>query len=256
MKFSIITSVYNNRAMIQAAIESAESQLKSGVDLEHIIVDGNSSDGTKEFLEQLKLPHVKFKSEKDYGIYDALNKGLARSTGEIVGILHSDDFYSDEKVLSDVQLLFQRGADVVYGDLLYVDRATGLSVIRDWKAGNYSELDLKMGWMPPHPTFFFRRDCIKEKGFFRTEYKIAGDYEYMLRFLTDPKLKVVYCPRVITHMRIGGVSNKSIRSILKKTKEDVAVAGAYFDSPVATVFFKNIRKIPQLAFVKRLLCFK
>ncbi len=232
--------------MIACAIDAVASQQNSHVTIEHILVDGNSKDGTKEYLEGLTWPHLSFKSEKDNGIYDALNKGLVRATGEIVGILHSDDFFTDANVLSDVQKHFELGADVVYGDLVYVDRASGKTVIRDWKAGSFTELDLKMGWMPPHPTFFFRRELLKEKGLFDTNFRIAGDYEYMLRFLTDKNLKVAYCPRVLTHMRIGGISNKSIKSILKKMKEDMTVAGKYFDNPLLTVFFKNIRKIKQL----------
>lgn len=254
MKFSIITSVYNNRDMIACAMASVASQQKTEVKVEHVVVDGNSKDGTKEYLSSLDWPHVKFKSEKDDGIYDGLNKGLSLATGDIIGILHSDDFFADENVLFDVQKKFEEGADVVYGDLLYVDRANGKTIIRDWKAGCFSELDLKMGWMPPHPTFFFRRDLLKDKGFFSTSFRIAGDYDHMLRFLTDSRLKILYCPRVITHMRIGGASNKSIRNILNKTKEDIKVASKYFDSPILTVLFKNIRKIGQLRAMKKIIC--
>lgn len=246
MTFSIITSVYNNKSMIECAMNSVASQRNDNVEVEHIVVDGNSSDGTKEFLNSLNWSHVKFKSEKDKGIYDALNKGLSRATGDFIGILHSDDMFSDENVLTDVQKIFDTGADVVYGDLLYVDRESCSSVIRNWKAGFFSELDLKMGWMPPHPTFFFRRELLEKKGEFCINYGISGDYDYMLRFLTDPKLKITYCPRVLTHMRIGGISNRTIKSILRKMKEDIQVAGKYFDMPLLTVFFKNLRKLHQL----------
>jgi glycosyltransferase len=257
MVFSIITSVYNNKLMISQAINSVASQLRNNVTIEHIIIDGNSTDGTKEYLIGSKLPiHVKFKSESDQGIYDALQKGFLMASGDVVGILHSDDFFSDENVLSDIQNLFEQGADVVYGDLIYVDRATGSSVIRDWRAGSFTELDLKMGWMPPHPTFFFRRDLLKSKGHFCTSFRIAGDYEYMLRFLTDSKLKIMYCNRTITHMRAGGVSNRSLKNILKKMQEDFTVAKLYFDSPMNTVLFKNLRKISQLRIFNRSLCQK
>ena len=135
-----------------------------------------------------------------------------------------------------------------------MDRAKAKSVIRDWKAGFFTELDLKMGWMPPHPTFFFRRELLKDKGEFCSSYRISGDYDYMLRFLTDPKLKIAYCPRILTHMRIGGVSNRTIKSILRKMREDIMVAGKYFDAPVLTVLFKNIRKLHQLRFFKKIVC--
>ncbi len=245
---SIITSVYNNREMIEGAISSVASQIKNKLKVEHLVVDGGSIDGTCEVISSLMANHIIFRSEKDNGIYDALNKGLRLASGEVVGILHSDDFFSDENVLADVHDLFEAGADVVYGDLLYVDRKNGTSIIRDWKAGFFTELDLEMGWMPPHPTFFFKRKLLKEKGYFDTNFRIAGDYEYMLRFLTDKNLRVAYCPRVLTHMRMGGISNKSLKSILKKMKEDLTVAGKYFDMPLLTIFFKNIRKIKQLRF--------
>lgn len=248
MIFSIITSVYNNRPMIEGVLSSVALQQSEQVQIEHIIVDGGSTDGTKEYLENINFPHVSFKSEKDNGIYDALNKGLGRANGDIIGILHSDDFFADENVLSDVQKYFEQGADVVYGDLVYVNRTNDKTVIRNWKAGTFTDLDLEMGWMPPHPTFFFRRELLEDKGLFDTNYRIAGDYEYMLRFLTDKKLKIAYCPRVLTHMRLGGISNKSMKSILKKMKEDLKVADKYFAAPLLTVFFKNIRKIKQLRF--------
>ena len=253
MKVSIITVTLNSAAFVEDCIKSVISQTYPNI--EHIIIDGNSSDGTKEYLESSNLPsHVRFKSEKDRGIYDALNKGLLMASGDVIGILHSDDFFSDENVLSDVQKLFEEGADVVYGDLVYVDRETGQSIIRDWKAGNYSELDLLMGWMPPHPTFFFKGELLKTKGLYSTDFRIAGDYEYMLRFLTDSKLKIRYCNRVITNMRTGGVSNRSLKNILRKMKEDLKVAGTYFNSPINTVLFKNLRKIPQVKIFNRSLC--
>lgn len=252
MNFSIITSVYNNLEMLKGAIDSVASQQVNGVQVEHVIVDGKSSDGTEDYLKNLNSSNIKFKSEPDKGVYDGLNKGLSRCTGDIIGILHSDDLFNDEKVLFDIQKLFLEGADVVYGDLLYVDRNTANSVIRNWKSGTFSELDLKMGWMPPHPTFFFRKKFVEEKGLFNLNYKIAADYDFMLRYLTDEKLKVAYCPRIITKMRVGGISNRSLKNIIRKSKEDMEVAGKYFDSPILTIFFKNMRKIKQLRMMTKI----
>lgn len=241
--------------MLPLAIDSVTSQLNNKINIEHIIVDGDSTDGTKEYLESSNFPpHVRFKSEKDLGIYDALNKGLLLAKGDIIGILHSDDLFSDENVLRDIQQLFEQGADVVYGDLVYVDRATGKSIIRDWKAGSFTELDLFMGWMPPHPTFFFKRELLKTKGLYSIDFKIAGDYEYMLRYLTDSKLNISYCNRTVTQMRIGGISNRSLKSILKKIKEDLRIADTYFNSPINTVLFKNLRKISQIRIFSGFIC--
>lgn len=244
MNFSIITSVRNNLTMLKEAIESVSSQ--RGIELEHIIVDGNSSDGTQEYLYSLQSPILKIKSEPDKSIYDAINKGLNMCSHEIIGILHSDDLFSDADVLHDIRELFLHGADAVYADLEYVDRKDASRVLRKWNSGSFNEKDLSNGWMPPHPTFFFRKELLNRMGFYSLDYRIAADYDYMLRFLTTKDLKIVYLPRVITKMRVGGESNKSLKNIMNKTLQDYKIAKKYFPNPLGTVFFKNFRKIRQI----------
>lgn len=243
MKFSIITTVRNNLEMLKEALHNVS--LQDGVEVEHVIVDGNSTDGTKEFLASLSNPKLKIKSEKDKSIYDALNKGLDMCSNEIIGILHSDDLFSDGKVLGEIQKLFLEGADVVYADLVYVHRNDTTKVIRNWKSGAFHKNELLFGWMPPHPTFFFRKNLLPSIGKFSLDYSISADYDYMLRFLTREDIKIGYLPRVITQMRVGGESNKSLKNILKKSRQDYEIAHKYFSSPLGTLIFKNLRKVVQ-----------
>lgn len=230
--------------MIEDVIYSVESQ--KNVKLEHVIVDGYSDDGTRDFLLSLNKGHLKFISEKDKGIYEGLNKGLMLSKNEIIGILHSDDLFADSDVLNDVLCLFERGADVVYADLQYVDRKDPRKIFRNWRAGMFHPNDLLFGWMPPHPTFFFRKELLNEIGVYDLNYKIAADYDHMLRFLTRPDLNISYLPRVVTKMRVGGESNKNLKNIIRKSREDYAITTKYFSSPLGTLLFKNLRKVTQL----------
>jgi glycosyltransferase len=243
MLFSIITAVYNNKAQILGAISSVGAQ--KGVELEHIIMDGGSKDGTCELIQGIKDPRVKFESSPDKGIYDALNKGIERSRGDIVGFLHSDDLFADERVLSDVQKLFEAGADGVYGDLDYVSRDDTSKIFRHWKSSTTDAFQMELGWMPPHPALFLRRSVYEEVGRFNLDYKISGDYDFILRVFLQDKYKIAYLPRTLVKMRVGGVSNRSFKNILKKSREDLAISAKHFRAPIMTVFFKNFRKIPQ-----------
>lgn len=229
--------------MLKEVILNLSSQ--NLVQYEHIVIDGNSIDGTKEFLNSINNDRLKFISEPDKSIYDALNKGLALCSNDVIGLLHSDDLYADENVLADISKLFESGADVVYADLVYVDRFDTSKILRKWKSGQFHRNDLIFGWMPPHPTFFFRRELLPQIGFYSLEYGIAADYEHMLRFLTKEGLNVMYLPRVITKMRLGGVSNKSLKNIIKKTTQDYKIASKFFPFALGTVLFKNLRKIAQ-----------
>lgn len=244
MLFSIITAVYNNKAEISGAINSVAGQ--KNVMIEHIVMDGCSNDGTAELVVSIKSDIVNFESSKDRGIYDALNKGIAKAKGDIIGILHSDDLFSDEHVLKDVLEKFAAGYDGVYADLDYVSKDNTSNVIRRWKTGNFDEFQLKLGWMPPHPTLFLRRSVYEKIGNFNLNYRIAADYDFMLRVLADKDYKIAYLPRTIVKMRIGGESNRSLKNILKKSKEDLAIASIYFNAPILTVISKNVRKVNQL----------
>ena len=243
MLFSIITAVYNNKNEIQGAIASVAGQ--QNVKFEHIIMDGGSSDGTIELISASKDPKIVFESSKDKGIYDALNKGIAKAKGDIVGILHSDDFFADTNVLKDVLAMFEDGCDGVYGDLDYVYKNDTTSIFRRWKAFVPNSFKFELGWMAPHPALFLKRSVYEEIGNFDLKYKISADYDFILRVFLKKKYKIGYLPRTIVKMRVGGESNKSLKNIIRKSKEDFLIASKHFDTPLLTVLFKNIRKIPQ-----------
>ncbi len=241
---SIITSVYNKKNYIQHSIDSFGAQSLSNKD--HIVIDGNSSDGTKEFLLENKSYFSTFISEKDFGVYDALNKGFKLAKGEVVGLLHSDDLYANKNVLKKISKIFSDPKiDIVYGDLDYVYKDNPSKIIRHWSAGEFSLDKLKLGWMPPHPTFFIRKKILNQIGFFDTRYKIAADYDFMLRALTQKNIKVVYLPEVLIKMRVGGISNRSLKNILLKSYEDYQIIRHHKIGGIGTLLCKNLSKISQ-----------
>ncbi|AFH49118.1 Glycosyltransferase [Ignavibacterium album JCM 16511] len=352
MKISIITVTKNNKAGLLRAIESVRSQTYKNV--EHVIVDGLSTDGTKEILKQVQndilrqaqgdeamFYNLQFISEADSGIYDAINKGIKLATGDVIGLLHSDDFYADEFVLERYAEVFQEKRlkekeksnssfripaevrdleispgvytersecgrnnkglttdnlppftkdpqptiDAVYSDLVYVRNKTKdenremnnfgkiehlplnieYPVIRTWKThrkvnsellivdskttNHYSLITdhlLLNGWMPPHPTLFVRREVFEKYGLYRTDMKIAADYEMILRLFYKYKITSVYLPFTTYCMTIGGASNKSLRNIFIKSSEDYRAMRLHqIPSPIKTLLFKNLRKLPQ-----------
>lgn len=247
MTLSIITPTFNSAATLRDTLQSVASQTYT--DIEHIIVDGLSRDNTLEIVRS--FPHVrKLVSEKDKGIFDGMNKGLSLATGEVVGILNSDDLYQHSQVIEKVMDRFSDPAvDVVYGDLLYVDASDLNRVVRYWKAGNYSRKSFYNGWMPPHPTFFVRRKYYEQFGNFHIELRSAADYELMLRFLLRHQLRPSYIPEVLVKMRMGGNSNASLRGRLKANAEDRASWTMNGLKPYPwTLWLKPLRKLPQ--FVK------
>lgn len=218
MKFSIITVVYNRRAYIAHCIESVLMQDYPHV--EYIIVDGGSTDGTLEVVRAYGTKIARVISEKDEGIYDALNKGIALATGEVIGILNSDDFYVTKDVLSSVAKRFEEtGADAVWGDLEYVEPEKPESVVRRWKSSPFKRGSFAWGWMPPHPTFFARRSVYERFGSFRKDMKIGADFEIMLRFLERYGMQGAYLPKTLIRMRFGGASNVSPYNILRANIE-------------------------------------
>jgi len=244
MTISIITATYNSAITIRDTLKSVASQEYSNV--QHIIIDGLSKDNTLSIVRD--FPHVNSViSEKDNGIYDAMNKGIARVTGDIVGILNSDDFFFDNNVLSKVATVFQTtGCDALYGDLLYVDQVDTDKVIRYWKSGPYKPGAFKWGWMPPHPTFFVKRELYEKWGNFDLRLKTSADYELMLRFIYNHKIKLEYIPSVLVKMRMGGVSNYSLSNRLKANTED-KLAWALNDLHPFwfTLYLKPLQKIKQ-----------
>ena len=244
MKISVITAVFNSHGTIASAIESILSQTEVNTDL--VVIDGGSDDGTLDVLRGYTGRIGTLVSEPDHGIYDALNKGIRSASGDVVGFLHSDDMFADNSVLSRVAAAFaDPGVDAVYGDLVYVDRNDPDQVIRYWRAGEFSRKRLGWGWMPPHPTFYVRRSVYERLGGFDTSYRIAADYDCMLRFLGPGGLRVAYIPEVLVKMRVGGASNRSLRNMVRKSTEDLRALRSNRVGGIGTLIWKNVSKLPQ-----------
>ena len=244
MKISVITATYNAGATLSDCLRSVAAQ--SHPDVEHWVIDGGSTDGSQAIVEAHRGRIAGFISEPDQGIYDALNKGISRSTGDAIGFLHADDVYGSDDVLARVAEAFaDPGVDAVYGDLTYVDRTDVSKVIRYWKAGTCSRERLARGWMPPHPTFYVRRSAYERHGGFDTRYRIAADYDSIVRLLFVAGLRTAYIPRVLVRMRVGGVSNRSVRTIARKSREDLEIMRTHRLGHVHTLLRKNLSKLGQ-----------
>lgn len=244
MKVSIITVCFNAVDTIQDTILTIAKQNYGHK--EHIVIDGGSTDGTQEIIK--KSPSVsKYIFEPDDGIYDAMNKGIKAATGDIVGILNADDFYENENVLSDVAAAFSDPlTDVVYGDLVYVDKENTDKIIRYWKSRCFVPGLFQRGWMPAHPTFFVRKHYFDELGYYDTEYKIQSDFELTMRFLEIHRLNSVYLPNIMIKMRMGGVSNNSISNIIKGNIESYkACKKNNLNVPIYFHLIKILSRIPQ-----------
>ena len=249
MIVSIITVCFNSADTIEDTIKSVLSQ--DYKDIEYIVVDGGSRDATLEILTKYRSRISKYISEPDNGVYDAMNKGLKLATGEVVGFLHGDDFYATKEVIEKVVRVFkQNKIDCLWGDLVYVNKENTEKIIRYWKSGRYRKNLFKSGWMPAHPTFFVKR-CIYEKyGYFNTDFRIAADYEIMLRFLHKFNISNYYIPKVLVKMRVGGLSNRSLKNVVRKSIEDYkAWKTNNLSGGIYAIIMKNISKIPQF-FVK------
>lgn len=243
IKISIITSVWNNKETIKDAIDSVLAQTYENI--EYIVVDGASSDGTVDIVKSYGDRISTFISEKDKGIYDGLNKGVRLATGDVIAFLHSDDLYNDPEAVTRVAEAFNAtGADAVYGDLIYTPKSDTSKVLRYWKSRDFHPKLLKQGWMPAHPTFFARRELYERYGAFDTTFRIAADYDFMLRVLSRG-IKTHYLPSVLYKMRVGGESNKSIKNIIKKMREDYRALENNRIGGISTLMIKNLSKIPQ-----------
>jgi glycosyltransferase involved in cell wall biosynthesis len=249
LKVSIVTACYNSASTIEDTIRSVI--LQEYAQIEYIIIDGGSTDGTLDIVKKYASRISKVFSGKDGGIYSALNKGIAAATGDIVAILHSDDLYADNAVIARVVETFEREkTDCVYGDLQYVDRDNTSRIVRNWKAGQYQEGMFESGWMPPHPAFFTKRACYEKHGQYNTAFRLAGDYELMLRFLHKLRLSVAYLPLVLVKMRTGGLSNQSLGARIRSFREDSLAWRVNMLKPRAcTLVRKPFSKLSQ--FVRR-----
>lgn len=244
MTVSIITATYNSAATVRDTLESVRQQ--DYPHIQHLIIDGASKDSTLEKVKE--FPHVaSVVSEKDAGIYDAMNKGIAIATGEVVGILNSDDIYTNKDVISKVMAAFRDPSiDAVYADLQYVKYNDLTKVIRTWHSGSFSKKKFYFGWMPPHPTFFVRKKVYDEVGKFNCALRSAADYEFMLRVLLKNEHTPYYIPEVLVKMRAGGMSNASFRHRLRANKEDRQAWRLNNIKPYFfTIPFKPLRKVFQ-----------
>jgi glycosyltransferase involved in cell wall biosynthesis len=240
-KISIITVVYNNCGTIANAIESVLSQNYSNI--EYIIIDGNSNDGTLEIINQYASKISKIVSEKDNGIYDAMNKGLKLVTGDVIGILNSDDLYPNNSILSEIMTHFNHdfNLDILYGDLVYVNHKNINNIVRTWISKPYYFNFFENGEVPPHPSLFLSARVYKEVGYFNLKYHLAADYEFMLRIFKSIKFKVIYLPLVLVKMRLGGATNNSLKNIYKGNVE------------ILNSWTNNGYKIPLLFIPKRII---
>lgn len=243
LKISLITVCYNAEFTIRRCIESVVSQ--NFKNIEYIIIDGGSTDNTINLIGKYKDHTSIFLSEADNGIYDAMNKGIKLAGGDIVGMLNADDFFADNTVLSDVALAFlQQDADVVYGNLDYINSAQ--KVVRKWRSNRYKPILFNLGWMPPHPTFYCKRDLFDKYGLYSLEYGSAADYELMLRFMHRNNLNVVFINKVLVKMNIGGKSNQNYLSRLKSLYFDFkAMRKNEVLFPIFTLIAKPLRKVAQ-----------
>ena len=245
MKVSIITVVYNGAEFIRDCIESVLSQTYS--DLEYIVVDGNSTDGTVELVRAYGNRIARFISEPDKGLYDAMNKGLRLATGEVIGLLNADDFYRHNRVIENMVATVERtDSDAVYGDLIYVDRNNTRKVKRYWRSGEYTKNAFLWGWMPGHPSFFAKRILYEQYGMFRLDMKSAADYELMLRFIHKHQIKLAYMNEVTIVMRVGGISNSSLENRLRANRDDrIAWQNNRLKPYFFTFWLKPLRKLHQ-----------
>lgn len=244
IRLSIITSTFNAADTLLTCLDSVRNQ---GIELEHILVDGGSTDTTLDIADSYNTHLAKVISEPDRGIYDAMNKGIQMATGEVIGILNADDFYPSSDVLSRVEAAFtDESIDACYGDLIYVDGEDINKVKRFWRAGKFDRKKFYQGWMPPHPTFFVRASVYKKYGLFNLDLGSAADYEIMLRFLLKHRLNVAYLPTVMVHMRTGGVSNANVSNRLAANRMDRKAWRMNGLQPYPwTLYLKPLRKIGQ-----------
>jgi len=212
MKVSILTATYNSSETLEACLQSIHSQTYPH--LEHIIIDGGSTDGTLDVIKKYENKITKVISEPDHGIYDAMNKGLRLADGDIIGILNSDDMYADNSVIeSVVRTITDNNVDSCYGDLVYVDKDDTTKIKRQWKAGEYKKEKFKTGWMPPHPAFFVKKEMYERYGYLNLDFPLAADYELMLRFLYRYGITTAYIPKILVKMRSGGTSRPGLYTV-------------------------------------------
>lgn len=241
MRVSIITVCLNSGKTIKHTLESVKNQ--SYKNIEYILVDGLSTDNTLDIIREFSDVITILISEKDSGLYDAMNKGLSIFTGDIVGILNSDDIFFDDDVLKDIVRIFEENpsAQLIYGNIVYISSGDSMKEVRNWISLPYYTNFFEDGNVPPHPSLFIRKDIAKKIGLFNIHFKFASDYEYMLRAMKVLNFKSLYVDRYIVKMKLGGQTNKSLKNIIKGNKE------------IISAWKINGFKYPSFLMIKRLL---
>lgn len=243
MKVSIITSCYNRASTIRGAIESVLAQ--DYTDIEYIVVDGASKDGTLDVIREYKDRISQIVSEPDHGMYEAINKGIRMATGDVIGLVHSDDFLYDKHTISAIVEEFHKtNADFVYGDGIYVNANETNKIVRNWIGGSYYRWKVRCGWLPLHPTCYIRRDVMMREGLYDESYKIAADSDLLVRYLYKANLNVVYLKRKIIRMRMGGLSTDSEKR-KQMWNEDIRLYTAHGFWALPTKIMKMMWKVPQ-----------
>ena len=245
IKISIITVSFNSELTIRSTIESVTEQ--SYAHIEHVFVDGRSTDRTLELIEEHRGANSVVNCERDEGIYDAFNKGIRQASGDVIGFLHSDDVFAGPWVIETIARNFV-DPDVhgVYGDLQYLSQSDPSRVLRNWSTKPFSEGQLRWGWMAPHPTLYVRKEWLESLGGFDAAYRISGDYRFMLALFSDPYFTATYIPEVLVKMRAGGISNKSLKNLIWKSGEDLRAIKESGVGGLHTLVAKNVRKLRQL----------
>ncbi len=240
VKISIITACYNSEKTLEHCINSVISQNYKNI--EYILIDGGSNDQTLQIIKNYKNFFSRIIIEEDNGVYDAMNKGIEFSSGDIIGFLNSDDFFENENVVQSIaRFIDENNLDGCYGDVFYVDKFDPNTIRRRWKSSQFSEGYFSFGWAPPHPTFYVKKQFYSKFGGFNLKYKIAADFELMLRFLEINKLKIKYLNKNLVHMRLGGISNKNYINVIKQNIEIIKIL-YHYKLPINPILF-FIKKI-------------
>lgn len=251
MKISIITTCFNRVATIGGAIESVLCQ--DYPDIEYIIVDGVSTDGSVDAIRKAIAGHeadVTFISEPDHGMYEAINKGIRAATGDVIGLLHSDDYLYDRHVVARIaERMMETGADFLYGDGIFVNSADTDKVVRKWIGGTYRIWKVRHGWLPLHPTCYIKKSVIERRGMYNETYKIAADSDFLFRYLLGGDITVTYLNQYIVRMRMGGLSTDSKRR-RQMWHEDIRMYHSHGFNPIITKIEKMMWKVPQFVMAK------
>jgi glycosyltransferase involved in cell wall biosynthesis len=239
MKLSVITVCYNSAKTIEDTLSSVANQ--KNVTVEHVLIDGASIDNTLDIIKKHKSVTA-LVSEPDNGIYDAMNKGIALATGDVIGTLNADDFYANDGVLAEVAKVFlDPSIEACYADLVYVNQKDTDKIVRYWKSQDYVSGLFKTGWMPAHPTFFVRKSVYNKLGVFNLDYKIAADFELLFRFIEQNKIKTKYVPKVMVKMRLGGTTNKNLSNVITQNREIITILKKHYpDFSVLKFVFKKL----------------